>query len=171
MFILGIVVTASVITIAKILGALAVAVTGHKLLELVLPGNEAKLMETMQKLKLKKGSAEAQFLKELTLTETAAMAREFQKEMANDRTGTNNMLQAIMSQDTGFRKTIPPSGADQALREGVPGVSAPLPQRQLRGSRSDVESMQAAISSLRSKTADADRIPATLRLTGRPTHG
>ncbi len=168
---LAIIVAGTLIGAGKIIAAIIAAIGLHKFGEWILPGNEAKLMAAMQKLKMKKGSAEAQFLKELTLTETAKAAREFRKEMSNDKVGTNNMLQAIMSQDTGFRNTIPTAGGTASRGENIPGISAPLPQRQLRGNREDVEGMQAAVSSLRAKTTDADHVPATLRLTGRPTHG
>lgn len=170
MFMLGIVVASS-LALGWGIVKMAIALYGiHKVGEWLLPGNEAKLMAGMRKLQLKKGSAEAQFLKELTLTEAGELAREFKKSIANDPISENNMLQAIMSQDTGFRNTLG-DGSPSVRGEGVPGQSAPLPTRQLRGSRQDTNAMQAAVSSLTTKTAQQDRVPATIRLTGRPTNG
>lgn len=168
----ALVVAGSLVLIRSLIKWAIVAYGVHKLGEWALPGNEAKLMAAMKKLKLKKGSAEAQFLKELTLQETVKIQEEFKKSMATgDPTATNNMMHSIMSQSTSSDRTTP-IGGSPISPEGVPGRTAPLTDRPvLRGNRQDVAGMQAAVQSLRDKTANHDHIPAALRLTGRPTHG
>ncbi len=151
-----------IVTALTITAGIIAAMTASRVIDLTLPGNEAKLMKAMQKLKFKKGSAEEQFLKELTLDEVRAQAEHLRKTLEEDRTGTNMLAHSIASQPRSFRDKI-----------GKPNEAIQASDR-LRGNRQDVEGMHAALASLTEKTnpkQSGARIPAAIRLTGRPTRG
>lgn len=161
---------AVIATALLITGGLIASMAASRLIDLALPGNEALLRKAMMKLKFKKDSAEAQFLKELTLEEVRKQAEHLRKTMQEDRTGTNMLMQSIMSQDTAFnRGTLAPTGQD-----AIHAAQDHTQQGGLRGNRQDVEGMRAALASLAQKVQPSKphpEIPANLRLTGRPTHG
>lgn len=155
----------------KIVGLLGAIYTGHKLIDLLIPGNEERLMEAMRKLKVKKDSAEAQFLKKITLGETLKLADEYRDHMARGGKAGGNLLQAIMMQSTASDRDIPMPGKEAASDVGGPHEQ--LQPDSSRGpiSRQDVEGAHAALASLREKGSADHEHPPSLRMTGPPSRG